>query len=49
MKFNFKQTLKVSVFYLEKQKSFIPKKNIFQAVYTAKIDSKDGTSRPNFQ
>jgi hypothetical protein len=26
---NFKQMLKVSAFYLEKQKSFIPKKNIF--------------------
>ena len=29
MKFFFKQMLKVSVFYLEKQKSFIPKQNIF--------------------
>ena len=28
-KFYFKQMLKVSAFYLEKQKSFIPKKNIF--------------------
>ena len=27
MKFYFKQMLKVSAFYLEKQKSFIPKKN----------------------
>ena len=26
MKFNFKMNLKVSAFYLEKQKSFIPKK-----------------------
>ena len=31
-KFNFKLNLKVSAFYLEKQKSFIPKKNIFLAV-----------------
>ena len=29
MKFFFKQMLKISAFYLEKQKSFIPKKNIF--------------------
>ena len=29
MKFNFKLNLKVSAFYLEKQKSFIPKKNNF--------------------
>ena len=29
MKFFFKQILKVSAFYLEKQKSFIPKKYIF--------------------
>ena len=29
---NFKLNLKVSAFYLEKQKSFIPKKNIFWAV-----------------
>ena len=32
MKFFFKQMLKVSAFYLEKQKSLIPKKNIIQAV-----------------
>ena len=32
MNFNFKLNLKVSAFYLEKQKSFIPKKNIFWAV-----------------
>ena len=29
-KFYFKQILKVSAFYLEKQKSFIPKNNIFR-------------------
>ena len=29
---NFKLNLKVSAFYLEKQKSFIPKKNFFLAV-----------------
>jgi hypothetical protein len=37
MKFFFKQMLKVSAFYLEKQKSFIPKKVIFQAVVNIKI------------
>jgi hypothetical protein len=43
--------LKVSAFYPEKQKSFIPKKNIFLAFVSkhAKIIPKDGTSRPNFQ
>ena len=35
-KFNFKLNLKVSAFYLEKQKSFIPKKNIFLAVVNIK-------------
>jgi hypothetical protein len=40
--------LKVSAFYLEKQKSFIPKKKYFLS-RTAKIDPKDGVSRPNFQ
>ena len=39
--------LKVSAFYLEKQKSFIPKKNIFLS-RTANIDPKDGVSRLNF-
>ena len=29
MKFFFKQTLKISAFYLEKQKSFIPKKKFW--------------------
>ena len=50
-KFIFKQMLKVSVFYLQKQKSFIPKKNIFLAVFSkhAKIIPKDGASHPNFQ
>jgi hypothetical protein len=40
--------LKVSSFYLEKQKSFIP---ILLAVVAkhAKIIPKDGASRPNFQ
>ena len=35
--------MKVSAFYLEKQKSFIPKKTIFQAVVSkyAKRDKKD--------
>ena len=35
-KFNFKLNLRVSAFYLEKQKSFIPKKNIFLAVVNIK-------------
>ena len=38
--------LKVSAFYLEKQKSFIPKKIFFGR--TAKIHPKDGVSRLNF-
>ena len=46
-KSNSKQVLKVSAFYLEKQKSFIPKKNFFGR--TAKVDPKDGVSCPNFQ
>ena len=46
-KFYFKQVLKISAFYLEKQKSFIPKKNIFLS-RTAKMDPKDGISRPNY-
>ena len=43
--------LKVSAFHLEKQKSFIPKKNNFLAVGSkyAKIDPKDGACCPNFQ
>ena len=43
--------LKVSAFYLEKQKSFIPKKNTFYAVVAkyAKIDPTDGACCPNFQ
>ena len=36
MKFLFKQMLKVSAVYLEVQKSFIPKKNIFLAVVNIK-------------
>ena len=47
MKFNFKLSLKVSAFYLEKPKSFIPKKKYFLS-RTAKIDPKDGGSHPNF-
>ena len=39
--------LKVSACYLEKQKSFIPKKK--KLSLTAKIDPKDGVSCPNFQ
>ena len=35
------------LFYLENQKSFIPKKNNFLS-RTAKIDPKDGISRLNF-
>ena len=35
-KFNFKLNLKVSAFYLERQKSFIPKKKIFLAVVNIK-------------
>ena len=45
--FNFKQILKVSAFYLEKQKSFIPKKK-YDLSRTAKIHPKDGVSRLNF-
>jgi hypothetical protein len=30
LKFNFKQMLKVSAFYLEKQRIFIPKKKYFK-------------------
>jgi hypothetical protein len=43
--------LKVSAFYLEKQKSFIPKKNICLAVVSnyAKRDPKDGVCCHNFQ
>ena len=47
MNFDFELKLKVSAFYLEKQKSFIPKKNIFLS-HTAKIHPKDGVSRLNF-
>ena len=35
-KFNFKLNLKVSAFYLERQKSFIPKKKFFLAVVNIK-------------
>ena len=41
-KCNFKQILKISAFYLEQQKSFIPKKKILSR--TAKVDPKDGDS-----
>ena len=47
MNFNFKLNLKVSAFYLEKQKSFITKKKFFFG-RTAKIHPKDGLSRLNF-
>ena len=43
---NFKLNLKVSAFYLEKQKSFIPKKIFFGR--TANLHPKDGVSRLNF-
>ena len=46
-KFNFKQILKVWAFYLAKPKSFIPKKYFLSRI--AKVDPKDGVSRPNFQ
>ena len=36
MKFFFKKMLKISDFYLDKQKSFIPKKNIILAVVNIK-------------
>ena len=51
MKFIFKQMLKVSASYREKQKRFIPKKNIFYAVVSkyAKVDPKVGACCPNFQ
>ena len=38
--------LKISAFYLDKQKSFIPKKIFFGR--TAKVHLKDGVSRLNF-
>ena len=38
--------LKVSAFYLEKQKSFITKKKFLSR--TTKIDPKDGACCPNF-
>ena len=47
-KFNNKQMLKVSAWYLEKQKSFIHKEK-YSLSRTAKIDPKDGVRRPNFQ
>ena len=47
MNLNFKLNLKVSAFYLEKQKSFIPKKINFLG-RTAKIHPKDGVSCLNF-
>jgi hypothetical protein len=40
--------LKVSACYLEKQKSFFPKKKYFLS-RAAKIDPKDSVSRLNFQ
>ena len=46
-KFICKQMLKVSAFYHEKQKSFIPKKKYFLS-RTAKIHPKDGVSRLKF-
>ena len=46
MNLNFKLDLKVSAFYLEKQKSLIPKKKFLSR--TAKIDLKDGISRLTF-
>jgi hypothetical protein len=39
MKFNFKLNLKVSAFYLEKQKSFIPKKKFFRPLSISKQKS----------
>ena len=39
--------LNVLDFYLEKQKSFIPRKYFLSR--TAKIVPKDGVNRPNFQ
>ena len=44
---NFELNLKVSAFYLEKQKSFIPKKKYFLS-RTAKVHPKDGVSCLNF-
>ena len=51
MNSNFKLNLKVSAFYLEKQKSFIPKNIYFLAVVSnyAKRDPIDGVCCPNFQ
>ena len=41
----------IDAFYLEKQKSFIPKKNISYSIVSnyAKIVPKDGACCPNFQ
>ena len=41
--------LKVSAFYLEKWKSFIPKIILIKPLSLAKVDPKDGTCCPNFQ
>ena len=46
MNLNFKLNLKVSAFYLEKEKKNIPKKFFFGR--TTKIHPKDGVSRLNF-
>ena len=46
MKFNFKMNVKVSAFYLEKQKSFISKKYFLSC--TTKVHPKGGVSRLNF-
>jgi hypothetical protein len=50
LKIFFKQMLKVSAFYLEKQESFIPKKNIIKAVVSkkAKIVPTDGSLLSQF-
>ena len=47
MKLSFKQILKVSAFYLEKQKSFIHKKSIFRLLPISKQNS--FVYWPNFQ
>jgi hypothetical protein len=40
MKFFFKQILKISAFYLEKQKSFIPRKNLEEIQNVTAIELK---------
>jgi len=48
-RYSISNRLKVSAVYLEKQKSFIPKKSFLAVVSKyAKRDPRDGVSCPNF-